>query len=388
MLEQIKSSFSLKKLTIGLIIAIGVIGLVLLPSIFETVDNSEIVIVQSITGKTTIYKEPGPILQMFGKVTHYKKSNQFWFSKNETDETATPIEIMFNDNGVAKISGSVRYYLPNDDKSILDFHTTFRSMEAIENQLIKQTVSNAIYMTGPLMSSKESSSEKRPDLLRYISDQCSNGVYKTEKIEQTVHDDLLNTDKAVTVVRIKEKNGILERQSDSELKKFGISLQGFAINRVEYDPAVQAQIKKQQEATMAVQMAIANSKKAEQQAITVELEGKANAAEAKWEQEVIKAKVITEAQQQKEVAKLAAETAELDARKVKTDADAKAYANAKLVSAGLTPQERAEFEKSTKIGVAAELAKIHLPTTYISGSNGGNGNGLLESLLGVKLLEK
>jgi hypothetical protein len=388
MFKQFTAMLTLRNVTIGSIILITLIGLIALPKLFETVDNSEIVIVQSISGTTYIHKEPGPIFQGFGTVTHYKKSKQFWFAHNPEDPNARPINIMFYDNGVAKISGSARYYLPNDDKSILNIHTTYGSMDAIENQLIRQTISKVIFATGPLMSSKESSSDKRTDLLGYITDQSLNGVYKTEKIEQIIHDDLLNTDKKVAAVRIKEKNGILEHQPNGGFKKYNIVLEDFAITEVAYDTAIQKQIKKQQEAIMSVQMSIANSKKAEQQAITVELEGKANAATAKWLQEVIKAKAITEAQQQKEVAKLAAETAELEARKVKIDADAKAYANAKLVSAGLTPQEKAEFEKSTKIGVAAELAKIHLPQTYISGSSGNGGNGLLESLLGVKLLEK
>ena len=71
---------------------------------------------------------------------------------------------------------------------------------------------------------------------------------------------------------------------------------------------------------------------------------------------------------------------------MKTDADAKAYANTKLVTAGLTPQERAQFEKDTKIGVAEALSKIVLPSTYMNGGGGNKEASLLESILGVKLL--
>ena len=237
-------------------------------------------------------------------------------------------------------------------------------------------------MTGPLMSSKESSAEKRNDLLSFIEDQSINGVYRTIQEDVKVHDDLMNTDKTVTVVKIvQDKNGLPMRQEQSTIKLYGITLQGLALNSIDYDAEVENQIKVQQQAYMQVQTAIANSKKAEQDAITTELQGKAAAAKAKWEQEVIKAQAITQAQQEKEVAALQAQTAVLEAQKVKTDADAKSYANAKLVSAGLTPQERAQFEKDTKIGVAEALSKIVLPTTYMNG-----GSGKLESILGVKLL--
>lgn len=43
----------------------------------------------------------------------------------------------------------------------------------------------------------------------------------------------------------------------------------------------------------------------------------------------------------------------------------------------------------TKIGVAEALSKISLPSTYFNGgSNGGNSNSMLESILGVKLLDQ
>ncbi len=196
----------------------------------------------------------------------------------------------------------------------------------------------------------------------------------------------MNTDKTITVVRIVEKNNVPLRQEISAVKMYNVNLQGLALNSIDYDVEVENQIKVQQQAYMQVQTAIANSKKAEQDAITTELQGKAAAAKAKWEQEVIKAQAVTQAQQEKEVAELEAQTALLVAQKVKTDADAKSYANAKLVSAGLTPQEKAKFEMDTKIGVAEALSKLVLPTTYMNGNNGGKEASMLESILGIKLL--
>lgn len=380
---------SKKVLYIGLG-SLAVVFLLFSGKMIENVDNSEIVIVQSaFTGKITIYTSPGPVTQGFGTAAHYKKSNQFWFSK-KTDEAGTEdqsIKIRFNDGGHGQISGSVRWYMPSDDKAILKLHTDFGSQAAIEQQLIRQVVTKAVYMTGPLMSSKESSAEKRNDLLSYIEDQSINGVYRTKQEDVKVHDDLMNTDKTITVVKIVEKNNLPMRQEVSAIKSYNVSLQGLALNAIDYDEEVEKQIKVQQQAYMQVQTAIANSKKAEQDAITTELQGKAAAAKAKWQQEVIKAQAITEAEQHKEVAVLAAQTALLDAQKIKTEADAKSYANTKLVTAGLTPQERAQFEKDTKIGVAEAISKIVLPATYINGSSSGSKDAsILESILGVKLL--
>jgi len=381
-------NFTTKKV---LFLGFGVLILIFIlfsGKMIENVDNSEIVIIQSaFTGKVSIYTTPGPVAQSFGIATHYKKSNQFWFSKRteEGNSEDQAIKIRFNDGGHGQISGSVRWYMPSDDKAILKLHTDFGSQHAIEQQLIRQVVTKAVYMTGPLMSSKESSAEKRNDLLSFIEDQSINGVYKTKQEEIKVHDDLMNTDKTITVVKIVENKNLPLRQEVSALKLYNISIQGLAINGIDYDEEVEKQIKVQQQAYMQVQTAIANSKKAEQDAITTELQGKAAAAKAKWEQEVIKAQAITQAEQEKEVAALAAQTAILDAQKIKTDADARSYANSKLVSAGLTPQEKAQFEKETKIGVAEALSKIVLPSTYMAGGNSKDAS-LLESILGVKLL--
>lgn len=375
-----------------LFLGLGILFIILIVfsgKIVENVDNSEIVIIQSVfSGKVSIYTTPGPVFQAFGTATHYKKSNQFWFSKTKDEGKSVDqsIKIRFNDGGHGSISGSVRWYMPSDEKAILKLHTDFGSHDAVEQQLVRQAVTKSVYMTGPLMSSKESSAEKRNDLLSYIEDQSINGVYRTKQEDIKVHDDLMNTDKTVTVVKIvQDKNNLPMRQEASSVKMYGVSLQGLALNSIDYDSEVENQIKVQQQAYMQVQTAIANSKKAEQDAITTELQGKAAAAKAKWEQEVIKAQAITQAQQEKEVAALEAQTALLAAQKVKTDADAKAYANSKLVSAGLTPQEKAQFEKDTKVGVAEALSKIVLPTTYMNGGNNKDAS-LLESILGVKLL--
>ena len=166
MLTFLKSIFT--NLTTKKILLLG-FGFLFLLFIFfsgklvENVDNSEIVIIQSsFSGKISIYTTPGPVAQNFGIATHYKKSNQFWFSK-KNDEGNTEdqsIKIRFNDGGHGQISGSVRWYMPTDEKAILKLHTDFGSQTAIEQQLIRQVVTKAVYMTGPLMSSKESSAEK------------------------------------------------------------------------------------------------------------------------------------------------------------------------------------------------------------------------------------
>ena len=126
---------------------------------------------------------------------------------------------------------------------------------------------------------------------------------------------------------------------------------------------------------------------AQQQALTAKAKGEQALVEIEYEQKQDQTKQVVTAETRKEVAKLEKEAAELENQKIKILADAQSYQNAKLVAAGLTPQEKAEWEYKTKVGVAEKLSKVTLPNTYISGSNGNSQANLLESLLGVKLLE-
>lgn len=384
---------TIKKITL---IALSLLGLIILISysgrLAEEVEAGEIVVIQHpLSGELDVITSPGTYAQYLGKATHYKRRTQIWFSvlDNQGDTIDQSIKIRFNDGGHATISGSVSMELPLDKKTIRKLHMNFGSQEAIEHDLVTTVIQKSVYMCGPLMSSKESYAEKRNDLISYIEDQASKGVYKTMQIETKSIDALTNAEKQVTIVEIrKDKSGKFLRQEQSPIQRYNILLSNLSINSIDYDDQVEKQIKAQQQLVMQVQTSIANAKKSEQDALTAEQKGKADAASAKWEQEVIKAKLVTQAQQRKEVADLEYLASLAEAKKTKTDAEAKAYANAKLVSAGLTPQERAQFEKDTKIGVAEALSKITLPTTYMGGNSGSKASGsLLETILGVKLLE-
>lgn len=290
-----------KVFTLG-VIGVAVIVVILLSGqLFENLDAEQVMVIQSpISGDLAWYKDPGIKWQGGGKVTKYLKRSFYRFS----------IPVRFNDGGHADMIGSVQYEMPLDDKNLIALHTRFGSPEAIQKQLIETVTDKSVYMTGPLMSSKESYAEKRNYLIRFVEDQIERGVYKTTQREMRVKDQMTGADKTITVVEVSTKDGLPERQEEAVLTAFGIRTFNFAVTEVKYEKSLDDQIKQQQVITMDVQTAIADAKKAEQRAITVAKQGEADAAKAKWEQEVIKAKAVTEAQQKLEVATLDAKAAE------------------------------------------------------------------------------
>jgi regulator of protease activity HflC (stomatin/prohibitin superfamily) len=186
----------------------------------------------------------------------------------------------------------------------------------MEAKLMLPVVRNALRLTANLMSARESYQERRADFTFWAWDQIQNGMYETEEYVKEVTDPITKEVAYKTLKRIKkDKDGNVLRQNNP-IEGLGLQLANFEIKSFEYHEKVKAQIAAQQDALMAVATAAANAKKAEQEEITAEAEGRRLVTTAQYEKEQEKVKVVLDAQQRKEVAILAAEatkaTAELD----------------------------------------------------------------------------
>ena len=98
-------------------------------------------------------------------------------------------------------------------------------------------------------------------------------------------------------------------------------------------------------------------------------------AKAKYEEEVKKVKAVTVAEKEYQVAQLDAKKALEYKKKIVAQGQAEAEANRLKVAAGLTPQERAEWDYKTKVGIAEQMSKVKFPSLMIIGGD-GKGNSL------------
>ena len=377
----------LSKGTIGAIIAVVIVALTLMCAgrIAEDVHNEEIVVNQyPFTGEMAYWTTPGLKGQWFGKATYYYKTQQFWFGSSDDDnkQQGTPIPVIFNDASDGQIYGSLRVKLPTDVEHLSRIQTDYNGMDRLMNDLVSQTVTKVIYASGPLMSAFESYAEKKNDLIDYITDQLNNGVYKTAiKTEETI-DPVTGEKKTVrlaTLIPDENAPGGYKRSEASPFAYYGLSIGQVAVSKIDYSEKVKMQIAQQQEANMLIQTSKAKSAAALQEAIRAEQEGKATAAKAKWEQEKIKAIEVTKAEQEREVSRLAAEKAEFDKKRIIAEGQAEAEANRLKVAAGLTPQEKAEWEYKTAVGIAEALSKSNVrwvPEIMINGKDSGSSNAM------------
>jgi hypothetical protein len=309
----------------GIVAAIlCVFGIWGLSQVFENVEADDIVIIQApFSGELSFYTSPGTVWQNFGSVTIYKRRSMYEFDCTETKvekvltndrgqqynkETSVWTggkDIRFNDGGHGMVCGSLQYEMSLDAEQLRKLYQRFKNPDQVRNQLLMKMTDSAIYLAGQLMSSKESYNETRNDLIHFISDQIQNGVYRTRTKTVLVTDQITQQQKYTSVAEIiLDKDGKPERQEVSALHDFGLKIFNFTISRLPYDDQVEAQIQQQQKLAMDVQTSVAELKKAEQRALTVVKEGEANAAGAKWEQEVQKAKAVVLAQQEQAVQEL------------------------------------------------------------------------------------
>lgn len=344
---------------------LGFVGLTSLGCVVENVDSDEIVVIQdAVDGELHWYTTAGVKPQFWGKVTSYPKRSIYEF------ET----QVRFNDGGHGIMKGSIQYEMPLDEENLTALHTRFGSPTAIQQQLIEKVATKSVYMTGPLMSSRESYAEKRNYLINYVEDQIANGVYRTVQREVRVTDPLTQQEKSAVVVEIVLQGGQPARQEEAVLTEFGIKPFNFAISQLEYDAQVEAQISEQQKIAMSVQTAIAESRQAEQKRITVEQQGQAAAAEAKWKQEVIKAQQVTEAEAKLAVATLGNQTAEQYRQETLKRADADASYRRQVMAADGALQQKLTAYVQVNQAYAAALKDIKTPIVpgVVFGNNGGS----------------
>ncbi|MCH7611648.1 MAG: hypothetical protein IIB10_13300 [Chloroflexi bacterium] len=294
----------------AIMMKIGAVGIAILlvalaamsTQIWENVGADEIVVIQApFSGELVWHIAPGLKLQKFGQVTKYPKRRMYNFTN----------DIRFNEGGTATLVGSIQWEMPLDVENLNALHSRFHSSDAIQNQLVGVVTDKAAYMTGPLLSSTESFAERRTDLIYWVEDQVNNGTYQTQTEEVVEIDPVTGEERNIAIVSVRMgDDGQLLRQERGQLTIFGIQPFNFAITDIRYSDVVSAQIDTQQQNIMAVQTAIAQSREAEQRALTAEQQGLANAAQARAEQEVVRAREVTLAAQRLDVARLDRQSAD------------------------------------------------------------------------------
>lgn len=384
--------------------------------------STELLIKQSPFGTLSCVEGQGLYFKGFASIYKYDLAKSFYFNSstekvdghgwegNEDDED--DISVTLSRNANADISGYLMYELPTDCDKLIELHKNQRSDKGIKHNLVRNAVLSAVRKTAPLFTAEEAKVTKIAEFRRLAEDQLVEGEYLTtiEVLkEKAGEDEVDSTGKVVKKAEVQEyrvtklkldKDGHRIITKKSPITQYGIVVKQLEIQNVKLDPKAQQQLDIVKEREM---QRVANATAAEtakQKAITAKAEGDARIAEAKATQEVQKmtevtmaekekAVAILNAEREKEVARLEALKAIEVAKKIKAEGEAEAAANRAKVAAGLSPQERAEWEYKTKVGVAEALAKSShplVPEIMMTGDGKNGGAGTAMDAVGLNML--
>ena len=384
--------------------------------------STELLVKQSPFGTLSCVEGQGLYFKGFASIYKYDLAKSFYFNSStekvddhgwEGDEDdEDDISVTLSRNANADISGYLMYELPTDCDKLIELHKNQRSDKGIKHNLVRNAVLSAVRKTAPLFTAEEAKVTKIAEFRRLAEDQLVEGEYLTtiEVLKEKAGEDEVDSNGKVVkkaevqeyrVTKLKlDKDGHRIITKKSPITQYGIVVKQLEIQNVKLDPKAQQQLDIVKEREM---QRVANATAAEtakQKAITAKAEGDARIAEAKATQEVQKmtevtmaekekAVAILNAEREKEVARLEALKAIEVAKKIKAEKEAEAQANRALVAAGLTPQERAEWEYKTKVGVAEALAKSShplVPEIMMTGGDGKNGANNAMDAVGLNML--
>jgi hypothetical protein len=259
------------------------------------------------------------------------------------------------------------------------------------------TVKEQVINTGYMFSAQDYISGSAADFRQTLDEQLKNGGYSVEKKEHydTIYASIQQKDRVIKEIRTRyEVNKRLNATGkpirvDHDITKNNIIVSQVIVDQVDLEDAFKKRLEAQRDisAQKRIEMEKIETAKAEQQRILAEGERDKTAERAAQEREQVKKLIeietrLKQEETNKKLAQIQLETERLKSAAKKVAADAQSYENAKLVQAGLTPQEKAEWEYKTSVGVAEKFAGpngVKLPQFYMGGSD-GNGKGNSDAL--------
>ena len=408
------------KITLVLVAIVVVLSAIFAKSLVGYKQSTELLVKQSPFGTLSCVEGQGLYFRGFASIYHYDLAKSFYFnSSNEKvngeewegdEDDEDDISVTLSRNANASISGYLLYELPTDCDKLIELHNNQKNDKGVKHNLVRNAVLSAVRKTAPLFTAEEAKVTKIAEFRRLAEDQLVDGEYltTTEVLkEKAGEDEVDSTGKVIKKAEVQEyrvtklkldSNGNRILTKKSALSQYGIVVKQLEIQSVKLDSMAQKQLDIVKEREMQRVSNATAAETAKQKAITAEAEGKARIAAAKADQEVQKmtevtmaekekAVAILNAEREKEVARLNALKAVEDAKRIKAEGEAEAAANRAKVLAGLTPQEQAEWDYKTKVGIAEALAKSEHPIvpTIMMGGDGKNGSNPMDAV-GLKYM--
>lgn len=394
--------FNTRKIVTGVVALVTLLVLFIFNP-FSYNDAGERTVVERVDGQQFTQYSPGVFYAgFFAKEKAYPNQISVSYQSDQPDLEVKDgtieigkITIRFGgDATTAKVSGIVQYILPVDEKEMIEMHNAHRTLESLVSKRIAPYTKECLQSSAQLMSSEMHYSGGRASMSQDFSDQLKNGVFILRTTDKIVYDSLEKETKRVyETAIITDKNGNAKRKFSS-IKEYGVTVADAAITDVDYEERVDKMLGKKIDASTKASVSKQELLTAQQQQLTAKAKGEQRLVEIEYAQKQEQTKQVVAAQTKVEVAKqdmeqqrIQAQAAELEARKIKTLADAEAYAKQRVMSAdGALDKKLAAYKEVQRYW--AEALKGYqgniTPSIVTGGGNVGNGATNFMEIMGIK----
>lgn len=365
-----------KKVFLG-IVTIGicaVVALVLSLTCVYTNDISQLQVIQSFTGSTSVKTQGGIYFRILPKIWTYNKTNQvaFSFEKDESKDN-DGVHVFFSNKGQGDVSTQVTYNLLLEEEKVYRMHELAKGDDDVIDRRILATIREITMREAGQITS-------------------SDAIEKREEFANAIRQQILH---------------------NPDYLEIGVDITQFTITNITFDDLTIDAYKKAQEADLQKKTAEAEKLNLVMQKERVEAEAAKQIAESKGKAEVEKTKATTDAEREKELAEIKAkqdvavaelakqkaiveankqlEVAEIQKKEEQTRLEvvriqveqkiAEAEAKKQQIELAGDIKEKERFELEIQMKTRIEMAKaiaqglngVKLPTTLFIGANGGDG---------------
>lgn len=336
-------------------------------------------VIQTIGGDLDVKFDPGMYYSgFFSKITTYPNNFTIQISReaNKVDEAdlwvpSHPKDGTFSEGDNAELEHTVKWDLPSDKRIMVDLHITYNNVDNLMQTTLLSYQKKIASFSTQRMSSEAHYSGGKSQLDEYFQDQLRHGqvLLVTETKTQKLDDG--GTKTYIMVEPKLDENGQLLR-AVSDIQKFGILSTYTSMDNVHYDERIYEKLKAKIDAASEEATSKQELITAQQVALTEKAKGEQLIAQTEAREQSAKREAVIRAEKEAEVAGQNLKRDRLNAEATLALKKAEAEGDKLKVSAGLSPLERANIEKETAIGVAAEIAKLKFPEIIIFGGSGNN----------------
>jgi hypothetical protein len=370
---------------------------------FSYNDAGERTVVEQMDGKQFVQYSPGIYYSgFFAKENPWPNQISVSYQSDQPNMTLEDgtveigkVTIRFgSDATTALTSGITQFILPMDEKEMIEMNNAHRTVQSLVSKRLAPYTKECLQSSAQLMSSEVHYSGGRAQMAQDYLDQLKNGVFILRTNDKVVYDSLEKENKRVYETNIVTDKVGQPKRKFSSIKEYGITVADANITDVDYETRVDNMLAKKIDASTRASIAKQELLTAQQQQLTAKAKGEQRLVEIEYQQKQEQTKQVVAAETKVEVAKqdmeqqkIQSQAAELEARKIKTLADAQAYAKRTEMQANGALEQKLATYKEVQRYWADAFSKYNgniVPQIMSGGGHGGNGAVNFMEMMGAK----